>query len=83
MRRKKKRRQSNMERTAASHVGGCALLCWSVTLATWGHTAWAIYSSVSRQVHVHLYVWIVAFAVFFPILATVFTVEWLRGRRKN
>ncbi|HRK31267.1 MAG TPA: hypothetical protein PLD59_09335 [Tepidisphaeraceae bacterium] len=83
MRRKKKRRQSNMERTAASHVGSCALLCWSVTLMTWGHTAWAIYSIVLRQVHVHLYGWIVALAVFFPILATVLTVEWLRARRKQ
>jgi len=50
---------------------------------TWGHTAWAIYSIVLRQVHVHLYGWIVALAVFFPILATVLTVEWLRARRKQ
>ena len=74
----KKRRRLTRARRPGRNLGLEAAVLWMIVVSTWGYTAWAVYSTVVRKVHVHLYVPLLLVDLVLPVLAVWMTIEWRR-----
>ena len=63
-------------------LGRNAAMIWVGAALAWGYTAWAVYSTVVRKVHVHVYDALLLVDVALLALAIWMTVEWRRSHRK-
>ena len=80
-RRKARLRKWHKSRQPSSRrLGRDTAIIWVAVVLTWGYTAWAVYSHFVRNVHVHIFCWLLLFDVVLLPLAIWMTVEWRRSR---
>ena len=81
-RRKTKRRAPRNAMESEQMLGRNAAIIWGGVALTWGYTGWAVYSTVVRRVHVHVYDGLLLIDVVLLALAIWMTIEWRRRRRR-
>ena len=77
--RKTRRRHPARPRKPGRNLGREAAVIWAAVLVTWGYTAWALYSTIVRGVHVHIYGGLLIVDLALLPLAVWMTIEWRRG----